>query len=110
MKRLLIGGVVMLIAGCKTAPPPPAPPEPTVKTIIVLPPNKLLSKCVAAPLPDKKQYFNAAPEERADLLLDYSDQNLKSIGNCNRDWERLKNWKTQIRNKFRFDPNTTILE
>ena len=102
----LMGSVLV---GCQVAPPAPEP-EPVIKTIIVLPPNKLLSRCVPSPPPDKKQYFNAAPEERADLLLDYSDQNLKSLGQCNRDWERLKNWKAETKNKFRFDPNVTILE
>lgn len=62
-------------------------------SILITPPDELLSECTATPPPDKIEYMKSTLKEREELLIDYSIKQNGVIKKCNNTIQVLKDWK-----------------
>lgn len=106
---LILLSTLLLLSACAGTAPPPAPVTLT-HTVIVLPSDNLIGGCIITPPPAKSVFRKATRDEQVNLLANNGGANIINLGNCNKKWASLRDWKSAIKQKYQSDPDVTIQE
>lgn len=91
MKKLFIILTVLILAGCGTT--KEIIPAVQTKNVLIAPPDELLQKCEVIAPPARDLYINSTWQEKEELLIVFSTQEMKSLFKCNKMITSLQEWK-----------------
>lgn len=108
LRYIALLGVMGLLSACAHTPPKQA--ASASKTIVVLPSDSMIPVCQLTPPPEKKEFIRASKNKQLDLLATNDAINITHIGDCNTGLNKLRDWKSDQKKKYKDDPDVTIQE
>lgn len=91
IKKLFILLVVLVLTGCGTIKEQVAVTE--TKNVLIVPDDELLNKCAVEAPPLADVYSTATWEQKEDMLIKHSGNQMKNIFKCNEQIKALNVWK-----------------
>lgn len=70
------------------------------KTILIVPPDELMDKCLVDAPPNIKEYVESDWQRKEELLVTYSGKQMKNLFTCNEKLKNLREWKVKQINLY----------